>query len=675
MRLMRHLSFLTALGVAFFSLSSNTVFAQSVELDAAVRETFDLNAFSTQELAIPELSDQGIAFEIDIDGQALTMLLERFSLRAPDFKLLVSDGTGAPREVEAPQPATVRGHLLELEGSKVTGSFINGQLHAEIIFAGQHWGLQPLSIALPMAAANRYVVYNASAIDAAAGVCGVNASHVSPSSTSTVATLGSGQRMCELAIECDTGYYNGNGGTVAGTLNDVELIYNRVDNIYNDDVDTRFIITTVHIWTANSPYSGDLGNRLSQFRSDWNSNFGFVKKDLAHYMVGGNSGGVIGVAYLSGVCNSNRYGVSRTKFSNNLVQRTALTAHEIGHNYSSGHCSGTTCTIMCAGIGGCGGPLTHFGNSAANTIRNYSFGRSCTPQNGNHLTAPWTDTFEASSVNSTTWPANQGATTSTGATGETSGSRSLNLDGGNGTPEGQDRIVSNYTLLSGQSGLFVTYNTQHKGVSASGSLFVEYRQSAGGWGVLNTVTSNGSDQTSFDSHSHALPSNAYHDEFQLRFISQNGAGTGSDWYIDDVSVGSQGGCAGASNYCFSSPNSVGAGMTLVATGSTSFAANDLGFFGVGGPPGNFGVLFMGPNQSSSVFGDGILCVAGGIIRYTPLQMDGLGIADLTVDYTVPPAVVNMLPGAVWNFQFWYRDPANGGAGFNTTDAVEVEVCD
>ncbi|MFT7671164.1 MAG: hypothetical protein ACI8X5_003881 [Planctomycetota bacterium] len=673
---MKHLACLVALGTAFLFNSSTSASAQNLGMDAAIKEKLNLNAFSTQELDIPELTDGELAFEIDIDGQPLTMLLQRFSLRAPDFKLLVSDGSGLPREVEAPLPSTVRGEILELEGSFVTGGMIRGQLHAQIFYEGQHWGLQPLSVAIPTAASNSYVVYNATSVGPVSGVCGVNASQVTPSTTGTTAALGTGQPICEIALECDQSYYNGNGASLQSTINDAELIMNRVDNIYDTDVDTRFIITTIHIWTANTPYSGSLGDRLSQFRSYWNSNFGFIKKDLAHYMVGGSSGGVIGVAYLSGVCNSARYGVSRTKFSNNLTSRTALTAHEIGHNYSSGHCSGSSCKIMCASIGGCGGPLTHFGTSAANNIRNYSFARPCTSQNGSHLTAPWTDTFESTSIDTSIWPANQDATTSTAAMAEVSGDRSLNLDGGNGSPEGQDRIISNYTLLSGQADLFVTYHTQHVGVSNSGSLLVEYRQESGAWEAMNTVTSDGNDQSAFTFHSHSLPGNAYHDEFQLRFISQGGAGTSSDWYVEDVSVGDDAGCAGSiSNYCLASANSVGAGMTLTATGSSSFIANDLSFLGVGGPSGNFGVLFMGLNQSASLFGDGVLCVAGGIIRYAPIQIGALTTVDLVVDNTAIPAVTSILPGTTWNFQFWYRDPAAGGSGFNTTDAAQVNFCD
>jgi len=31
-------------------------------------------------------------------------------------------------------------------------------------------------------------------------------------------------------------------------------------------------------------------------------------------------------------------------------------------------------------------------------------------------------------------------------------------------------------------------------------------------------------------------------------------------------------------------------------------------------------------------------------------------------------------GEAWRFQFWYRNPAGGGAGFNLSDALLVTFC-
>ena len=83
----------------------------------------------------------------------------------------------------------------------------------------------------------------------------------------------------------------------------------------------------------------------------------------------------IGVAYLSSVCTSNQYSISW--HTNSLITRTAVTAHELGHSFSAGHCNGTTCFIMCASIGGCNGVLTAFAPISINAINNHAASRSC----------------------------------------------------------------------------------------------------------------------------------------------------------------------------------------------------------------------------------------------------------------------------------------------------------
>ncbi len=668
---------LTALGAAILTLPSVGLGAQTAEQDVAVLEGLDLTSYNLQELSIPELIDDEFGFELELNGQPLTVVMSRYSLRGPGFQVLIQDGSGVPVHFEADRPSTFRGEILELEGSQVIGGLIGGQLHASIIYQDREWAVQPLTEVYPNASRSQYVVYAKADAIPPPGFCGTDDSHrMAQQGGGTHGPAGSGERVCEIAFECGYDYYTGNGSSVQNTINDCEVILNRMDNIYDNDVDTRFIVTTIHVWTVSGdPYSGDLSTRLNQFRSYWNSNYGFIKRDTAHYMVGGSSGGTIGVAWVGVICNKNyAYGVSRTKFSGNLIYRTALTAHEVGHNYNAGHCSGSTCKIMCASLGGCGSPLTQFGTTSKNVIRNYSFSRSCTPEGGDYLVAPWGDDFEGGSIDGDNWPARQGAEVNANADNETSGSYSLNLDAVNSNPEAQNRIVSNYVLLAGQSGLDVSYNTQHKGVPIGGSLLVEYRQSSGAWEQLDLVVSDGSSQTTFVSHSHSLPSNAYHDEFQLRFIAQGGTGAGSDWYIDDVAVGDIG-CPNPTNYCAAFPNSVGDGMFISMPGSNSVADDNLFFVASGGPPNQYGLFFMGTEQQAVFLADGILCIDGSILRFPITQIDFMTIATLDVDYGVPPAVGNLVPGATWNFQFWYRDPGFGAHGSNFTDAVEVLICD
>jgi len=67
-----------------------------------------------------------------------------------------------------------------------------------------------------------------------------------------------------------------------------------------------------------------------------------------------------------------------------------------------------------------------------------------------------------------------------------------------------------------------------------------------------------------------------------------------------------------------------------------------------------------------------------VYRLLPVLLtDGTGGVSYHVDFTQPPA--NGGPGQIgpfstWNFQFWYRDPQGGPAGFNLSDGLEVTFC-
>ena len=47
---------------------------------------------------------------------------------------------------------------------------------------------------------------------------------------------------------------------------------------------------------------------------------------------------------------------------------------------------------------------------------------------------------------------------------------------------------------------------------------------------------------------------------------------------------------------------------------------------------------------------------------------------MRVAFAVFVRVPQIDAGETWNFQFWYRDPSAGGAGFNFTDALSITFC-
>jgi len=149
-------------------------------------------------------------------------------------------------------------------------------------------------------------------------------------------------------------------------------------------------------------------------------------------------------------------------------------------------------------------------------------------------------------------------------------------------------------------------------------------------------------------------------------------GTGCPCGNDDAT----GGCA----------NSSGAGGLLDATGSTSTTSDDLRLVATRLPLGTFGVLYAGTSTTQAPFGDGFRCVqpgppgspAGtGFLRF-PIRhsgtngsiQEGPGIAAWSI--SAPGGFGAILPGSVWHFQAYYRNPTGPcGQGWNLTNALSV----
>jgi lysyl endopeptidase len=137
-------------------------------------------------------------------------------------------------------------------------------------------------------------------------------------------------------------------------------------------------------------------------------------------------------------------------------------------------------------------------------------------------------------------------------------------------------------------------------------------------------------------------------------------------------------CPGAVNYCQALSNSAGPGAAIGYTGSSSLVANDMTLTVFGVPPGVPGLFFYGNDQAANLFGDGLLCTTGAIKRLNVQVADVLGSVTRPLDLNLTPfdsGAGQAIPGETKNFQFWYRDVAGGGAGFNTSDAMSVKWCD
>jgi hypothetical protein len=147
------------------------------------------------------------------------------------------------------------------------------------------------------------------------------------------------------------------------------------------------------------------------------------------------------------------------------------------------------------------------------------------------------------------------------------------------------------------------------------------------------------------------------------------------WNIDDVRmvwVEAPPVCPAPLNYCIGAPNSVGPGAVMNALGTEYVSLNNFELECTGCPPFTSGLFFYGPNPLQAAFGNGFRCVGGSIHRFSPQQTDFFGDVHHPLDLNALPQPI--LAGDTWRFQFWYRNPAAGGAGFNLSDGLEVTFC-
>lgn len=149
------------------------------------------------------------------------------------------------------------------------------------------------------------------------------------------------------------------------------------------------------------------------------------------------------------------------------------------------------------------------------------------------------------------------------------------------------------------------------------------------------------------------------------------------WLVDDVKL--EASCGSSSNYCSTSPNSIGSGAVMTNGGSLSIAANSFTLGADAAAPSQPGLFYYGPNQVQAPLGDGLRCVAGSTYRLSPVTISDLsGSNTKALDFTSGVSAGGpgqILPGSTWNFQYWYRDPGgSGGSGYNLSDGLSASFC-
>ncbi len=507
-----------------------------------VASAFELSDFSIQRLDLPEGNIE-FGTDITLNGLEYEVWVTPHSFRSETAFAMVGLEGGVIQQIEMPPPLTVRAELLGAPDARAAGSRVGGGLHLTISLPGPDgyniWTVQPLYDAIPGSDPALHVVHRADDVKPnelyTCGVVDHDHGNVEQNDLGNN-NNGGGTRaflVCELACDADFEYYGRNNSSESDTIADIDNIIARCSAIYENQCNVTFQIPYYLIWTTSAdPYtSSNPGTRLTQIRNWWQSNQGGVHRDLVHAFTGVNlDGSVIGVAYLSAVCGSNGYGLVQSRYTGSINSRTALTAHEIGHNFSAGHCNGNgECHIMCSGLGGCNGlgNPAFFGAPSATRITNYAANRPCLDEEG--IPYPFFEPWDSTTINDAWWATNAGGEVNDQADNEPSGPYSLNLDGADSIATGDIDL----SILNDAT--FVSFYVQHKGVENGETLVVEYYDILETWSELATITSDGNDQTDFTFVNAEVDIFGWWTGFQLRFTATGSDGT-DDWYIDDISI-------------------------------------------------------------------------------------------------------------------------------------------
>ncbi|MCW5757850.1 MAG: hypothetical protein KIT54_11495 [Phycisphaeraceae bacterium] len=532
------------------------------------------------ERLVLETDHQGtLNTSVMLGDRVFSVVLRPHSLRSPDFQVLVALPDGTDQRIVPPPATTYRGEVVEVPGSQVTAGYFGGSLSAIITLGDvpdQVWIVQPLAERLPGADPALHVVHRQSddtsliggSCGTVDGMLGGLAGNPAPKGPGVDRTL-----RLELGVDTDNELYLLRGSSEASVISAVETLINSVSAIYERDVDTVIEITTIIVRpTGGSPYTSTSGSTLlNQMTNHWRASRGSVRRDTASLISGKNfDGGTLGVAWLSGTCtttlgyNVNQYVGLGTS------ARVAVVSHEIGHNNSAPHCSGSDCRIMCAGIGGCSGDITRFGAASRSTIRGFLETRPCIDEiitDPDPQPLPFQETFDASgTLDPDRWAEATAVMVTTSVINPISAPRALSIRPG-GTLTTHRYIVP----PPGETPTYVTIWSQHRFVESGKFLRVEYFSTFNQrWEPLGAIISNGTNQTQFVHNQWELPLLAAGSQFRLRITAVDAVSTNA-WFIDDVEI---------NRYCRVDLNQDG------ATNIFDFLAFQT-FFGSGSPKADF----------------------------------------------------------------------------------------
>lgn len=359
------------------------------EFEPAAAEALNVTELRLSHLELREANGL-TSIKLPFDEQVQSVELAPFTMRAPEFQVLVQGADGALAPIDPPPPQTYRGHVVGEPQSEVAASIIDGNVYMTVLRAdGEVWNVQPLA-AIELHAGRPdgavHAVYKSRDVLGWDATCGSDAlPQLNPIPNGAVQPAGSQEdagprvanRRCRIVFDTDVEFYQANGSSISGTINDIEMIMNQVGLIYQNQVAISYYETGLIVRTAlPQPYtSTNATTLLCQFGENWNNNLSFFPRNVGQLYTGKDlDGTTVGLGWIGVVCAGNfnncnvsgsslSYSLVQSRFSSTLALRVQDSAHELGHNWNACHCNtggncggGTSnpsnCGIMTSNISG-----------------------------------------------------------------------------------------------------------------------------------------------------------------------------------------------------------------------------------------------------------------------------------------------------------------------------------
>ena len=306
-------------------------------------EVYRLNALNIKQFI--EDAPDATSFQLQLGDHNWRLQLEPSGVLSPDYFIQVASEKGIQKQFRQDHRA-FKGTELNGGGHvRITldKDFIHGFVEAD----GDRFYFEPLWYHIPDAQRDLFLFYPVSAVNHDQDATCIelageedlqqlqNSIKVNPDAPESSACY-----ELEIAIASDKLMFN-KYGSVSAVENHNIAVINDVNGDYsgsfNHDINivivTQFVVTGTDPWTSST----DAGTLLSSFRTWGNAgNFG-VSFDNGELWTNRNfDGSTVGIAYLGGVCNSNKYHCLQDYTSNAQLLR-CMTSHEIGHNFTATH--------------------------------------------------------------------------------------------------------------------------------------------------------------------------------------------------------------------------------------------------------------------------------------------------------------------------------------------------